>query len=401
MSDDNLERKVISQLDENGFEGLFGYLLNQDDVFRNAQKLKDVRGCIYERSAERFIQSTDVLFLSYYIHSIYKNFDFGKLDLDNVKKSVLSYLRKENNNIWLPIDGITLYFVSNLDSQLLGISDDYLLEYYEKEINAILPNGSFQIGIGNINTFLDLPEIKTKGIRQFLNSFLDFYDDGIAISISADKTDVYSILHEREFSGLLTSTKNILSPVIKRVEKNNGIIKEFNQLINTNVKESVLEEFLQQNYQLIFGERYDRISTQLWLKFPELDIGEKDRRIDIFMRNSISEDWELYELKRADIQLTKTRKDIPMFISTVNDAMAQVRNYKRILMQDNVRRKFEQDGIEYYEPEINIVIGKKPNLLPKQWRQLVTSENDLKIITYDDLLREAKERMNYISNLII
>lgn len=210
--------------------------------------------------------------------------------MDNVKKSVLSYFQKENNNLWLPIDGTTLYFISNLDSQLLGISNEHLLEYYEKEINAILPNDSFRIGIGNINTIIDSPEIKTKGIRQFLNSFLDFYEDGIAVSISADKTDVYSILHEREFSGLLTSTTNILSPVIKRVEKNNEIIKEFNQLINSNVKESVLEEFLQQNYQLIFGERYDRISTQLWLKFPELDIGGKDRRMDIFMRNSISED---------------------------------------------------------------------------------------------------------------
>lgn len=291
--------------------------------------------------------------------------------------------------------------MNNIDNQLLGISNDSLLEYYENEINTILPNGSFQIGIGNINTFLDSPEIKKDGIRKFLINFFDFYDDGLSISISDDKAFVSSILHEREFSGLLTTNNSILSPVIRRVEKNNEIINEFNHLINANVKERVLEEFLQENYQLIFGERYDRISTQLWLKFPELDIGGKDRRMDIFMRNSVSEDWELYELKRADVQLTKTRKDIPMFMSTVSDAMAQVRNYKRILMQDNVRKKFEQDGIEYYEPEINIVIGKNPNLLPKQWRRLVTSENDLKIITYNDLLCEAKERMNYISKLII
>ena len=59
----------------------------------------------------------------------------------------------------MPIDGITLYFISNLDSQLFGISDEYLLEYYEKEINAILPNDSFQIGIGNINTFMELMEV--------------------------------------------------------------------------------------------------------------------------------------------------------------------------------------------------------------------------------------------------
>lgn len=31
MSDDKLERKVINQLDETGFEGVFAYLLNHDD----------------------------------------------------------------------------------------------------------------------------------------------------------------------------------------------------------------------------------------------------------------------------------------------------------------------------------------------------------------------------------
>lgn len=50
------------QLDKNGFEGLFAYLLNCDDIFCNAQKLDAVKGCIFERAAERFIQSTDVFF---------------------------------------------------------------------------------------------------------------------------------------------------------------------------------------------------------------------------------------------------------------------------------------------------------------------------------------------------
>lgn len=133
--------------------------------------------------------------------------------------------------------------MNNIDNQLLGISNDSLLEYYENEINTILPNGLFQIGIGNINTFLDSPEIKKDGIRKFLINFFDFYDDGLSISISDDKAFVSSILHEREFSGLLTTNNSILFPVIRRVEKNNEIINEFNHLINANVKERVLEEF--------------------------------------------------------------------------------------------------------------------------------------------------------------
>lgn len=123
------------------------------------------------------------------MHSIYKKFNLNKLDFDNIKKSVLSYFQRENKNIWLPIDGTTLYFVYNIDNQLLGVSKDSLLEYYKEEIKAILPYSSYQIGIGNINTFLESPEIKTEGLRQVLNSFFDFYDDGIVISISDDKTE--------------------------------------------------------------------------------------------------------------------------------------------------------------------------------------------------------------------
>ncbi len=363
--------------------------------------MKNINECIYECAPDRFNQSTDVFFLTYFMHSIYRNFKLDKIDLNYVKNLVVSYIQKKDNEIWLPIDGTTLYFISNLDSKLLEISDEQLLDYYENEINPILPNESFRMGVGNINTFLNAPIIKNKGIKHFLNDFFDYYDDGITISISDDKVEVCSILQEREFSGILPSTKNVLNPVIKRIEKNNEVLGEFSRLINTCVKESVLEEFLYQNYRLIFGEKYDRISTQLWLKFPELDIGGKERRMDIFMRNSISEDWELYELKRANIHLTRTKTDVPMFISAVYEAMTQVRNYKSILMQDSVRKKFEQDGIEYYNPEINIVIGKKPNISTMQWRNLVKSETDLNIITYDHLLNEAKERMNYIGKLII
>lgn len=79
---------------------------------------------------------------------------------------------------------------------------------------------------------------------------------------------------------------------------------EFNKIINSSAKESVLEEFLRENYQLFFGEKYDTISTQVWLNFTEVDIGGRGRRLDIFMRNAISQDWDIYELKRSNVELT-------------------------------------------------------------------------------------------------
>ena len=151
---------------------------------------------------------------------------------------------------------------------------------------------------------------------------------------------------------------------------------------------------------MFFGDKYDTLSTQVWLDFPEFDIGNKDRRLDIFMHNSISKDWDIYELKRSSVKLTKTKSDVPMFVSAVHDAMTQLRNYKRILNQDKVKREFEAKGIKYYNPQFNLVIGKKPNISDEKWNWLLSHYSDLNIITYDNLLESAKKRLDTLKCLI-
>lgn len=137
--------------------------------------------------------------------------------------------------------------------------------------------------------------------------------------------------------------------------------------------------------------KYDKIETQIWLKFPELDINNKNRRLDVFLRNAITHDWELMELKKADIKLTKTVRDIPVFVNAVHEGIQQIRNYKRILNQDNVKKIFASQGIEYYEPEYRLVIGRNPDIPLEQWRHLKKSnENGLKIITYDEIIDSLK-----------
>lgn len=118
------------------------------------------------------------------------------------------------------------------------------------------------------------------------------------------------------------------------------------------------------------------------------------------MRNSISKDWDIYELKRSSVKLTKTKSDVPMFVSAVHDALTQLRNYKRILSQDKVKRKFEAKRIKYYNPQFNLVIGKKPNISDEKWNWLLSHHSDLNIITYDNLLESAKKRLDTLKSLI-
>ena len=165
--------------------------------------------------------------------------------------------------------------------------------------------------------------------------------------------------------------------------------------MNSDVQERILEEFLQEHYRDIFGNHYDKIATQLWLKFPELDIGNKVRRMDLFMRNSVSDDWEMYELKRANVIPAKNVRGVPMFTDLVYQAIAQAKNYKALLQQDAVKRKFAQEGIEYFEPEINIIVGKKSGISTAQWRRMIADHRgDVKIRTYDEFFKEASYRSN-------
>lgn len=136
-------------------------------------------------------------------------------------------------------------------------------------------------------------------------------------------------------AGILNKDADPLSPIYVRTNTTNQILKEFEWLLKDVSKEREMELFLQKYYKYLFGDYYDKIETQLWLRFPELDINSKDRRLDIFVRNSIEKDWELMELKRI-LKPIKFSQGMPIFTNKIYAAIEQLRNYGKILNEDVV-----------------------------------------------------------------
>ena len=65
-----------------------------------------------------------------------------------------------------------------------------------------------------------------------------------------------------------------------------------------------------------------------------------------------------------------------------------------LLAKDSVRESFVKRGIDYYEPELNLVIGRTPQIPQAQWRWLTTNfRKDIKILTYDNLLDQMRGRL--------
>lgn len=384
-------RNIINYFDQNAFQSFFHEVVTfSDDGIKIPERISDN---IWASQAERFFQSEEVFFLSYCPFQILNNFSVKNLDLNSIKNSMLYYEENKSISPWLPISGKTYYIINNFDSSKLNINDDKLIEYYETEFNNLLPFSTPNIGVGNINTFFTAAENNIQKLNLIFEKFIKKYREGICISISPYQISTYEFLTQTELSGVTKESQYILQPTIK-LPCYNTVLTEFNRIINSEAHENELEDFLKEYYQELFGYKYDRIETQLWLKFPDSDIGGRERRMDIFMRNAVENDWELFELKRADANLVKSVSGIPMFTEIVHKAISQAKNYQKILNQDNVKRKFAAEGIEYYEPELNIVVGKKPSISQQQWRRIVTeNSNGIKILTYDTILSEAAYRL--------
>lgn len=393
-----IARLAISHLSKHGFEAFVKYLIEHDDYFYNARQLNDIDERIIECPPERYFQSTDAFILNYHPTALYHDFSLENIDFCELEELVTKYLRGRKPSPWLPTDGTTIYSVNNYDSRALGISDEQLLDYYSKRLKGVLPSG-VQFGVGNINTFLQNTENDSGNLNGIVSNFFKELNDGLSICVSEDRISASYFVGGNEFPGITAHTRSITQPVIKLISMSN-VLDEFNALLNSDTSEQKLEEFLSEHYRFIFGENYDCIMTQLWIKFPELDIGHSDRRLDIFMRNSVTADWELFELKRPSVKLTKTIRDIPMFTAEVHNAIAQVKNYKNLLSQDSVRRQFAKEGIYYFHPEIHLVIGKRPEITNGQWRRIIADEPMLKILSYDNLYQAAENRLKSFASIL-
>ncbi|MEX0967651.1 MAG: Shedu anti-phage system protein SduA domain-containing protein [Bacteroidia bacterium] len=342
-----------------------------------------------------FFKPLDLLLTSKSIHS----------DFKEERKILYSYKRildKRMQEWFLPQDGEfclpNIYFVSNIS----GIRKE---EYFDNILPRLSPLVKgitiSQFGIGTYDSFIDQVPEKTEVV---LNSLLQQHFNQISVKVEDGHYRFEIYLPESYLtSGVLHKSQNPVESIITDRSKSNDnyeVLNEFADLINRKAKEDILEKFIKKHYQLIFGNHYDRIETQVWLKFPDLDISGKNRRLDIFLRNAVEGDWELFELKRPT-KLVRSYRSIPSLTAEFTNALSQLKNYKRILLQDNVRRRFEKEGIDYYEPELRLVIGRKPNIPQGQWRRLKTENQDnLKLLTFDDLLEEMKFRLDSFSNSI-
>jgi predicted transcriptional regulator len=292
-------------------------------------------------------------------------------------------------------------------TNIYGYDMDFYQEFLYPQYQTIVDEIGFNLAhdtfcVGNPDTFYMFSPKET--LQTLLNSFIQ--KNAISIELSNNAKDIRLIKTENPYqSGVGKINKSIFAPIYSDFfDKKNAKIEEFEYLLKSNPNEAKLEKFIKNNYQDIFGGKYDRIETQIWLKFPEFDISGKNRRLDIFMHNATKRDWELFELKK-NINLTRTYRDSPVLASEIYYSMQQVKNYDRLLKNPSVKEYFIREGIEYYEPTLHLVVGNVPSINIEQWRALVASNKDVNLLTYSELFNEMqiryKEKEDFLNNYFI
>jgi hypothetical protein len=215
-----------------------------------------------------------------------------------------------------PCDGMyympNISFVTNYQGIELDKYYDYIIPVFDKIVDKI--GLDVNVAVGSIDSFFEFQEQAT---IHTLSKFIKQYSTGLVFSFG-DKISVNNFLSTKAIPNEINGYSSIYEPLVL-LKNQLDILLEFEELLNKNCKESTLETFMKEYYQIIFGPQYDRIESQIWLQCKNFDIVGKDRRVDLFLRNSSNCDWELFELKKAKNKVISNRKSVPNFRKEIFD----------------------------------------------------------------------------------
>lgn len=174
----------------------------------------------------------------------------------------------------------------------------------------------------------------------------------------------------------------------KYFDHHTEIILGFEDLINRKMSsEKELENYICKHFKIILGKEYSKVRTQIMAKHC-VENNSDERRFDVFAFNTARREWDLFELKKSKVKITKTIREMPMFTSKVHESIAQIRYYKKLLVQDTVRQQIKHDyDIDICVPKFTLIIGEGNT---PQIKKCQSDINEIEVVTYTQLLEKAK-----------
>jgi len=169
-------------------------------------------------------------------------------------------------------------------------------------------------------------------------------------------------------------------------------IGELEELISDpRVNEGEIEALLQRNPLFLRGLNYSQVYHQVVLPLGE----GRSMRPDIIAEPASGEWAEIIELKLPDQPIYVGYGDRTRLSAAIAEAAAQLRSYSRFFDDRMVAKQIESRyGFSCYQPRQVVIIGRDPRQFTEQQRNAAQSAYpDLRIVTYDQLLKAARDRL--------
>lgn len=402
MDNEQLLKRIGALSQEDFITFCFNMLKNT--YGKNLRNCSNIEGAFYAKSESGLvspIELASIFILDYLPYELFE--DPREIPFDNplIRKRLIS-IKEEFDKSPAVFGGLCQPVLDNVIggifffNHIIGPKREFFTEValgkYEKMLIELEMNNKkiglgISLGIGCPNSYIDNTPQSAISALEYVES----YNEQLTIEFSDHGYEVNKICQGKYVSsGVGRISGDILFPCLVS-RKADYICIEFERLLNSNSSEKILSDFIIENYRDILGFKYDAIESEVGLRFPDLDIAGKNRRVDILVHNCVENDWELIELKKK-IKLSTIYRGQPVFSHEIIGAIQQLKNYYNILQQDRVREYFLREGIEYYNPSLKLIIGGEKNVSHKQWRQMLASTNGVHLITYDDLIKEMKTR---------
>lgn len=213
---------------------------------------------------------------------------------------------------------------------------------------------------------------------------------------SRAKEDVYWYLG---LSSLGFSFFPRMEMVSRQLDELSSKISEFENLISKEkVEEKEIQVFLETNPKFLsFGNKYIKFTATVLLRRKD----KPDLIPDFFLERATDGFCDILDIKLPKKSLLTGIPQRRRFTAEVEDAIAQVSEYKEYFDDENnrqeVRRKYD---LSVFKPEIIILIGQASNIDRKDLIKVNARYRYAKVITYNDILKQITYHVEYLRKFI-
>ncbi|HVD41459.1 MAG TPA: Shedu anti-phage system protein SduA domain-containing protein [Solirubrobacterales bacterium] len=169
-------------------------------------------------------------------------------------------------------------------------------------------------------------------------------------------------------------------------------ISELEYLINEpDVDESAIEELLTRNPLFLRGLNYTQAYHQVVLPLGD----GRHYKPDIIAEPADSDWWDIIDIKLPKEKIFVGRPGRIGISGAIREAASQLREYARWFDGGSVAKRVEERyKIRCHEPKQVVIIGRDPREFSEEQRRAARSAHpNLEIVTYDGLLKAAKNQL--------